>query len=116
MTGTSSTSSSSWTTGTSSGPPPLPRPAVLGHISGNVGATGSAVADIHNVGAGDSLESLTIDVVVAGNADVLAHVKFDPDTAGRLACTFGWEKDLKTRVSVAPQPLRLTGPSCRTIM
>jgi hypothetical protein len=83
--------------------------AHIGHISGDVSVSGSAVADIHNLGVGETLESLSVDVAVAGAADVLAHVKFDPDTAGRLACVFGWDKDLKTRVSIAQLPLHLRG-------
>jgi hypothetical protein len=81
----------------------------IGHISGDVGASGQAVVDIHSIGVGDNLDSFAMDTLVSGDADVLAHVAFDPDTAGRLACTFGWSKDLRTHVSIKQQPLPIKG-------
>jgi hypothetical protein len=83
--------------------------AHVGHISGDFSASGVARADVHSVGASEGLDSVSMQFSLAGEADVLAHVKFDPDTAGRLACTFGWDKDLRTRASIPQQSLKIIG-------
>lgn len=83
--------------------------AHVGHISGDFSASGTAIADIYNFGASPSLDTITMDTAVSGSANVLAHVKFDPDTAGHLACTTGWDKELRTTVSVQQQPFPVKG-------
>lgn len=81
----------------------------IGHISGDFAASGTAVADVSNFGAGPSLDTVSMNTAVAGKATVVGNVKFDPDTAGHLACVVGWTKELSTTVSIQQQPLPIRG-------